>query len=85
MCSVYLVMKYLSHGFKLKVFLVFSWLPPPPQLFLLTRGASLRLQLGLGDEAPLMFVDEDSPEGPVTVPDVEVVLVSTTGLSLADD
>ena len=32
-----------------------------------------------------MFVDEDSPEGPVTVPDVEVVLVSTAGLSLADD
>ena len=59
---------------------------PPPQLFLLTAGGGLRVHLVyLGDEAPLVFVDEDSPQGSVTVPDVEVVLVPTTGLSLADD
>ena len=65
---------------------MFSRLPPPPQLFLLTAGGGLRVHLvHLGDEAPLVFVDEDSPQGAVAVPDVEVVLVPTTGLSLADD
>ena len=41
------------------------------------------LRLRLGEEAPLMFVDEDPTQGPVCVPDVEVVLVPTAGLAFA--
>ena len=56
-----------------------------PQLFLLSPEASPGLHLGLGDEAPVVFVDEDAPSGAIAVPDVEVILVPATGLSLAED